>query len=286
MADSKKHRNHVRSDENLFERILNHVILILASFVAFGPFVWMFLTSIKTFEETIKIPVQFFPEVPQWVNYGIVSNKLNFPLLYLNTIVVTVLSIAGQLLIVTLCAYAFDRLNFPGKNVLFLGMLALMMVPGQIFIIPRFKLMVRLGLTNTLWGLVLPGLFNIFGVFMMRQFFSTLPRELDEAARMYGCSYFRIYWNVLLPLVKEGMVTLAIMTMLGTWKDLMWPLINNSRADKMTLAAGLAMLIGEHTTYYEQVMAGGMISVLPLIVMFVIFQKQFVEGIARSGLKG
>ncbi len=286
MADSKKHRNHVRSDENLFERILNHVILILASFVAFGPFVWMFLTSIKTFEETIKIPVQFFPEVPQWVNYGIVSNKLNFPLLYLNTIVVTVLSIAGQLLIVTLCAYAFDRLNFPGKNVLFLGMLALMMVPGQIFIIPRFKLMVRLGLTNTLWGLVLPGLFSIFGVFMMRQFFSTLPRELDEAARMDGCSYFRIYWNVLLPLVKEGMVTLAIMTMLGTWKDLMWPLINNSRADKMTLAAGLAMLIGEHTTYYEQVMAGGMISVLPLIVMFVIFQKQFVEGIARSGLKG
>lgn len=286
MADSKKHSNHVRSDENLFERILNHVILILASFVAFGPFVWMFLTSIKTFEETIKIPVQFFPEVPQWVNYSIVSNKLNFPLLYLNTIVVTVLSIAGQLLIVTLCAYAFDRLNFPGKNILFLGMLALMMVPGQIFIIPRFKLMVRLGLTNTLWGLVLPGLFSIFGVFMMRQFFSTLPRELDEAARMDGCSYFRIYWNVLLPLVKEGMVTLAIMTMLGTWKDLMWPLINNSRADKMTLAAGLAMLIGEHTTYYEQVMAGGMISVLPLIVMFVIFQKQFVEGIARSGLKG
>lgn len=286
MAESKKYRNHIRSDESLFERILNHIILILASILAFGPFVWMFLTSIKTFEETIKIPVQFFPEVPQWVNYSIVSNKLNFPLLYLNTIVVTVLSIAGQLLIVTLCAYAFDRLNFPGKNVLFLGMLALMMVPGQIFIIPRFKLMVKMELTNTLWGLVLPGLFNIFGVFMMRQFFSTLPRELDEAARMDGCSYFRIYWNVLLPLVKEGMVTLAIMTMLGTWKDLMWPLINNSRADKMTLAAGLAMLIGEHTTYYEQVMAGGMISVLPLIVMFVIFQKQFVEGIARSGLKG
>ena len=286
MAEKTKNKNRVRSDESIFERVLNHVILILASFVSFGPFVWMFLTSIKTFEETIKIPVQFFPDMPQWVNYDIVSSKLNFPLLYLNTIIVTILSIAGQLLIVTLCAYAFDRLNFPGKNILFLGMLALMMVPGQIFIIPRFKLMVRMGLTNTLWGLVLPGLFSIFGVFMMRQFFSTLPRELDEAARIDGCSYFRIYWNVLLPLVKEGMVTLAIMTMLGTWKDLMWPLINNSRADKMTLAAGLAMLIGEHTTYYEQVMAGGMISVLPLIVMFVIFQKQFVEGIARTGLKG
>lgn len=286
MAEKSKRNNHIRSDEGPAKKIFNHVILILASFLAFGPFVWMFLTSIKTFEETIRIPVQFFPEVPQWVNYSIVSNKLNFPLLYLNTIIVTVLSIIGQVLIVTLCAYAFDRLNFPGKNVLFLGMLALMMVPGQIFIIPRFKLMVKMGLTNTLWGLVLPGLFNIFGVFMMRQFFSTLPRELDEAARIDGCSFFRIYWNVLLPLVKEGMVTLAIMTMLGTWKDLMWPLINNSKANKMTLAAGLAMLIGEHTTYYEQVMAGGMISVLPLIIMFVIFQKQFVQGIARSGLKG
>ena len=174
----------------------------------------------------------------------------------------------------------------PGKNVLFMGMLALMMVPGQIFIIPRFKLMVNLGLTNTLVGLVLPGLFNIFGVFLMRQFFSTLPRELDEAARIDGCSYFRTYWNVLLPLVKPGLTTLAILGMLNTWKDLMWPLINNSQADKMTLAAGLAMLIGEHTTYYEQVMAGGVIAVLPLIVLFVIFQRQFVQGIAHSGIKG
>jgi len=272
--------------ESLPTRIFNHVFLILASFVSFGPFVWMFLTSIKTYEETIRIPLKFFADVPQWVNYSIVSNKLNFPRLYLNTILVTVMMIVGQLLIVTICAYAFDRLRFPGKNVLFLGMLALMMVPGQIFIIPRFKLMVKLGLTNTLIGLVLPSLFNIFGMFLMRQFFSTLPRELDEAARIDGCGYFRTYWNVLLPLVKPGLTTLAILTMLNAWKDLMWPLINNSRAEMMTLAAGLAMLIGEHTTYYEQVMAGAVIAVLPLIVMFVIFQKQFVEGIAHSGIKG
>ena len=245
------------NDESRLSRFTTHVVLIFASFLAFGPFVWMFL-----------------------------SDKLNFPQLYLNTILVTIMMIVGQILIVTICAYAFDRLNFPGKNVLFMGMLALMMVPGQIFIIPRFKLMVNLGLTNTLVGLVLPGLFNIFGVFLMRQFFSTLPRELDEAARIDGCSYFRTYWNVLLPLVKPGLTTLAILGMLNTWKDLMWPLINNSQADKMTLAAGLAMLIGEHTTYYEQVMAGGVIAVLPLIVLFVIFQRQFVQGIAHSGIKG
>ena len=251
------------NDESRLSRFTTHVVLIFASFLAFGPFVWMFLTSIKTYEETIQIPMKFLPEIPQWVNFSIVSDKLNFPQLYLNTILVTIMMIVGQILIVTICAYAFDRLNFPGKNVLFMGMLALMMVPGQIFIIPRFKLMVNLGLTNTLVGLVLPGLFNIFGVFLMRQFFSTLPRELDEAARIDGCSYFRTYWN-----------------------DLMWPLINNSQADKMTLAAGLAMLIGEHTTYYEQVMAGGVIAVLPLIVLFVIFQRQFVQGIAHSGIKG
>lgn len=274
------------NDESRLSRFTTHVVLIFASFLAFGPFVWMFLTSIKTYEETIQIPMKFLPEIPQWVNFSIVSDKLNFPQLYLNTILVTIMMIVGQILIVTICAYAFDRLNFPGKNVLFMGMLALMMVPGQIFIIPRFKLMVNLGLTNTLVGLVLPGLFNIFGVFLMRQFFSTLPRELDEAARIDGCSYFRTYWNVLLPLVKPGLTTLAILGMLNTWKDLMWPLINNSQADKMTLAAGLAMLIGEHTTYYEQVMAGGVIAVLPLIVLFVIFQRQFVQGIAHSGIKG
>ena len=227
------------------------MFLVLGSFLAVGPFIWMFLTSIKTFEETIQIPVKFLPDIPRWENYAIISDKLNFPRLYLNTILV-----------------------------------ALMMVPGQIFVIPRFKIMVSLHLTNTLIGLVLPGLFNIFGVFLMRQFFSTIPKELDEAALIDGCSYFRIYWNVLLPLVKSGITTLAILTMLGAWKDLMWPLINNSRAEMMTLAAGLAMLIGEHTTYYEQVMAGGVIAVLPLIILFVIFQKQFVAGIAQSGIKG
>ena len=276
----------LKNEESLFTRIMNHVFLIFGAFLSVGPFVWMFLTSIKTFEETIQIPLKFFPDVPQWQNYAIISEKLNFPRLYLNTILVALFTIVGQILIVTICAYAFDRLRFPGKQVLFVGMLALMMVPGQIFVIPRFKIMVALHLTNTLTGQVIPGLFNIFGVFLMRQFFSTIPKELDEAALIDGCSYFRIYWNVLLPLVKSGLTTLAILTMLGAWKDLMWPLINNSRAEKMTLAAGLAMLIGEHTTYYEQVMAGGIIAVLPLIVLFIVFQKQFVAGIAQSGIKG
>ena len=186
----------------------------------------------------------------------IVYNKFPFLTLYWNTIVVTVVTIAGQLFIVSLAAYAFARLNFPFKNILFIGML------------------------------VLPSLFSVFGVFLLRQAFQTIPKDLDEAARMDGCSYFRIYWQIMLPLVTPNLVALGIMTMLSTWKNLMWPIIVNRSIEKMTLSAGLAMLIGEHTTYYEQVMAGAVISVLPMIIVFMIFQKQFVEGIAKTGVKG
>ncbi len=263
-----------------------HIMLILFSVIMVGPFLWMFLTSIKTYEETIRIPVQFFPKAVQWVNYQIVYHKFPFLTLYFNTFFVTLITIIAQLLVVSLAAYAFSRLDFPGRNIIFLLMLGLMMVPGQIFIIPRFQLMVQLNITNTLTALILPGIFNIFGVFMMRQFFSSIPKELDEAALIDGCGYFVIYWKILLPLTKPGLVSLGIMVMLNTWKELMWPIIVNRSMHKMTLSAGLAMLIGEHTTYYEQVMAGAVISVLPMIIIFAIFQKQFVAGIARAGLKG
>lgn len=267
-------------------KLLVHITLIIFSLIMVGPFVWMFLTSIKTYEETIHIPLQILPKVIQLVNYEIVYDKFPFLVLYLNTFIVTISTIFGQLLVVSLAAYAFSRLNFPGKNIIFLLMLGLMMVPGQIFIIPRFHLMVDVGLTNSLTALVLPNIFNVFGVFMMRQFFSTIPKELDEAAVIDGCSYLKIYWKILLPLTKPGLVSLGILIMLNTWKELMWPIIVNRTMNKMTLSAGLAMLIGEHTTFYEQVMAGAVISVLPMIIIFAIFQKQFVAGIARAGLKG
>lgn len=267
-------------------KFLFHAALVIFALIMLIPFVWMFLTSIKTYEEAIRIPLQMFPKEIQWVNYEIVYNKFPFLTLYWNTIVVTVVTIAGQLFIVSLAAYAFARLNFPFKNILFIGMLGLMMVPGQIFLIPQFRLMVQMKLTNTITALVLPSLFSVFGVFLLRQAFQTIPKDLDEAARMDGCSYFRIYWQIMLPLVTPNLVALGIMTMLSTWKNLMWPIIVNRSIEKMTLSAGLAMLIGEHTTYYEQVMAGAVISVLPMIIVFMIFQKQFVEGIAKTGVKG
>ncbi len=267
-------------------KIFVHVALIFFSLIMFFPFIWMFLTSIKTYEEAIRVPLQFFPAEVQWVNYEIVFNKFPFATLYFNTIIVTIFTVLGQLAIVSMAAYAFARLRFPGQNVIFVLMLGIIMVPGQIFLIPQFKLMSEWGLTNTLVALVLPSLFSVFGVFLLRQFLRTLPKELDEAALIDGCNYFQIYYKIMLPNIVPGLVSLGILTMLSTWKNLMWPIIVNRSMDMMTLSAGLAMLIGEHTTYYEQVMAGAVISVLPMIVIFMIFQKQFVEGIANTGVKG
>lgn len=251
-----------------------------------GPFIWMFLTSIKTYEETIQVPIIWFPDEIRWINYQIVNEKFPFLRLYLNTILVVISTVFTQLALSSLAAFAFARLHFPGKNLLFLFMLSLLMVPGQIFLIPQYQIIVGLNLTDTLTALVLPNMFSVFGVFLLRQFFAAIPQELEDAARIDGCNNFRIYWQIMMPLVTPGLVAMGILTMIGAWKELLWPLIVNQSIDKMTLSAGLANLIGEHTTYHEQVMAGAVISVLPMIIIFAFFQRKFVESIAQTGVKG
>lgn len=261
-------------------------MLFLGIIVTIGPFIWMFLTSIKTYEEAIKIPPSIFPKITQWKNYQIVIDKFPFIQLYFNTFVVVAGVVIGQLFVSSLAAFAFARLEFPFKKILFVIVLSLLMIPGQIFLIPHYNIMIALKSTNTLRALIIPGLFNVFGVFLLRQFFMSIPKELDEAAKIDGCNYFQIYYKIIMPLAKPGLIALAIVTSLNTWKSLMWPIIVNRSMEKMTLSAGLAFLIGEHTTYYEQVMAGAVISVLPMIIVFIIFQKQIVEGIASTGIKG
>lgn len=263
-----------------------HLVLTLVTVLMIGPFIWMFLTSIKTYEETIQVPVIWFPDEIRWINYQIVNEKFPFLRLYLNTIIVVIATVFTQLAFSSLAAYAFARLHFPGKNVLFLFMLSLLMVPGQIFLIPQYQIIVALNLTDTLTALILPNMFSVFGVFLLRQFFAAIPQELEDAARIDGCNNFRIYWQIMMPLVTPGLVAMGILTMIGAWKELLWPLIVNQSIDKMTLSAGLANLIGEHTTYHEQVMAGAVISVLPMIIIFAFFQRKFVESIAQTGVKG
>ena len=263
-----------------------HLVLILAVIISIVPFLWMILTSFKTYEESIRIPLTVWPAQWNLVNYITVWNKFPFLNFYFNTFFVMVVVIIGELIISSMAAYAFARLNFPFKNAIFIFCLSLMMVPSQIFLIPQYDLMVKAGLNDTLIALILPRLFNVFSVFMLRQFFLTLPRELDDAAKIDGCGFFGIYYQILLPLLKPALVSVAILSGLSTWKDLLWPLIVNNSMGKYTLSAGLALLIGEHTTIYPHVMAGSFLAVWPMILLYFLAQKQFVEGIAFSGIKG
>lgn len=262
-----------------------HFILILAVLLTVLPFLWMILTSFKTYEESIMVPPAILPAQWNFDNFSAIFEKFPFLSFYLNTFIMVFMTVVGQVIICSMAAYAFARLEFPGRDFLFVLCLALLMIPGQIFLIPHYDIMVGLGLTDTVTALWLPKIFSAFGTFMLRQFFLGLPKSLDEAAKIDGCSYFRIYWQILLPLTKPGIVSLAILTALATFKDLMWPLIVNNGLEKMTLSAGLAMLIGEHTTIYPLVMAGGVLAVLPMILLFFLFQKQFIEGIAAGGAK-
>lgn len=267
------------------QKLIVHLFLILCSVTTLIPFLWMILTALKTYGESIHIPMVFFPEYPQWQNFSAVWNKFPILRLYINTFLVMAASIVSQIAVCSLAAYAFARLRFPGKNLLFLLCLSMMMIPGQIFLIPHYDIMVAWHLNNTLTALWLPKAFNIFALFMLRQFFLSLPVDLDEAAKLDGCSRFRIYWNILLPLLKSPLVALCILTGLGAWKDLMWPLIINVDMEKMVISAGLANLVGQNLTNYPELMAGGVLAAAPMIVLFFFFQKQFVEGIAISGTK-
>lgn len=264
---------------------LVHLALMLASIITLAPFAWMILTSFKTFEESILVPPRLLPDAWMIDNYTIVLNKFPFGSFYLNTFAMMGMTVLGQLIICSMAAYAFARLAFRGKELLFTLCLALLMVPGQIFLVPHYDIMVKLRLTDTVTALWLPKVFSAFGTFMLRQFFMQQPKSLDEAAKLDGCTYFGIYARILLPLIKPALVSLGILTALASFKDLMWPLIVNNSMQKMTLSAGLAMLIGEHTTYYPQVMAGSALAVFPMIVLFLFFQRQFIEGIALTGIK-
>ncbi|MGX6591949.1 carbohydrate ABC transporter permease [Cetobacterium ceti] len=262
-----------------------HLFLITGVIFTLIPFLWMFLTSVKTLGESIQVPPIIFPEKFKWENYKNIINLMPFGNFYYNTVLYTFFRTVGQIIFCSMAAYAFARIEFPFRNTIFLILLAILMIPGQIFLLPQYIIIQKMGLLNTLTGLLLPGLFSSFGTFLMRQFFMTLPKELEEAAIIDGCNHFQIYYKIMLPLVKPGLVALIIITALASWNQLMWPLIVNTSTDKMTLSAGLASLAGQHGTDYPLAMAGAILGVLPMIIMFIIFQKKFIEGMASTGIK-
>lgn len=267
-------------------RILLYFILITGAFLALFPFLWMILTSFKTQNEALMIPPVIFPKVLRWKNYTSITDKLPFVKIYLNTTISTLVTVAAQLTFCSMAGYSFARIRFPGRDIIFVTLLAVLMVPGTFFILPQYRMIYKMGLLNTLPALFLPNLFSAMGTFLMRQFFLSLPTELEDAAYIDGCNKGQCFVKIMLPLVKPGLVSLGILTFKFAWNDFMWPLIVNTSPEKMTLSAALSYLQGQYVTDFPGVMAGAILSVLPIIILFAIFQKQFIEGVAHTGIKG
>lgn len=270
---------------NIKTKTIIHVILIIGAIAMVLPFVWMILTSGKSVAESTSIPPQILPESFRWDNYSTVWNALPFISFFINTALMILFRILTSTLFSAMAAFAVAKLEFPGKNIFFMIVLTQMMIPPQIFLTPQYLLVQNLGLLNSVPALVIPGLVSAFGTFLLRQFFMKLPDELMEAATIDGANIWQIFYKIYLPLAKSGLVSLAIFTSLFAYKDLMWPLIVNMSQNKMTLSAGLASLQGQYATNYPELMAGSVLAIIPMVILYMMFQKRFIQGIATTGGK-
>jgi len=266
-------------------RILLYAVLIFWAVFMIMPFAWMILTSLKAQPEAMKVPIVWLPKNPQWQNYSDVLQKYHFEQYYGNTIIVTVITVLFQLGTCSMAAYAFARLEFPLKNVLFMLCMMVLMVPTQMIIIPRFLICLRLGWLDTLAGIIIPNLPSIFGTFFLRQNFMSLPRELDEAAMLDGCGFFGIYRRILLPQVRNGLIAFGVLTTLWCWNEMLWPLIVVSKERLYVLSIAIANMQGQYQTKIPTQMTAGVFAMAPMLIVFLIGQKQMLEGIATSGMK-
>jgi multiple sugar transport system permease protein len=263
-----------------------HLVLIPLAIVMLIPMIWMIITSFQTLNETRHFPPILVPSSIQWQNYTEVLQRAPFARWFLNTLVVTVVVVAGNLLFCSLAGYAFARIKFFGRDVVFILVLATLMIPFQVIMIPTFIIVRKLGLIDTLGALIVPNLAGAFGIFLLRQFFRSLPIELEEAARIDGASRLGVLFKIVLPLSGPVLATVAVITFLWTWNDFLWPLITIYNPDNMTLQLGLTTFQGAHQTNTHLLMAANVMSVIPVLFLFFVAQRFFIRGIATSGLKG
>jgi multiple sugar transport system permease protein len=263
-----------------------HLVLLPIALVMIVPLAWMIVTSLQTLDETRHYPPALAPTSFQFRNYTQVLQVAPFTRWFINTLIVTVVCVIANLLFCSLAGYAFARIKFIGREVVFLLILATLMIPFQVVIIPTFLIVKKLGLIDTLGALIVPNLAGAFGIFMLRQFFRTLPIELEEAARIDGASRLGVLFKIVLPLSGPALATLAVITFLWTWNDFLWPLITIYHAENMTLQLGLATFQGAHQTNTNLLMAANVMSMLPVLLLFFVAQRYFIRGIATTGLKG
>lgn len=263
-----------------------YIILGIMTIVMIVPFLWMVLTAFKTVAETMQVdPFVLVPKVWQVDNFKKVIAAMDFARLYFNTLLMIALRVICAIVTSSLSGYAFARLNFKGKNFMFGVVLFQMMIPTQVFIIPQYIMVSKLHLTDTVWALLFPGLVSAFGAFLLRQAYMSLPRDLEDAARLDGCTIPQTFARVMFPLTKSSLVALGIFTTVFAYKDLMWPMIVCTDSKKTTLASALAKMSGQYSQKYPELMMAALIACVPMIILYIIFQKQFIEGIATSGGK-
>lgn len=267
-------------------RLATYAVLAVLGATMLIPFVWMVSTSLMTDLEVYQFPPRLLPEAPRWSNYAGAMTQLPFGRFFLNTILVTLAAVAGQLVTCSMAAYAFARLRFRGRDKLFALYLATMMIPTIVTLIPAFLIISTFGWMNTYWALFTPLLTSVWGIFLLRQFFQTLPSHYEDAARLDGASDWTIYWRIILPLSKPALATLAIFAFMNAWKDFLWPLIVTSKNEMRTVELGIAMFSSIYGTNWPYQMAAAVVVLVPILVVFFFTQKYFIEGISLTGLKG
>ena len=266
-------------------RVVAHVVIYAAALLTIAPFVWMILTSFKDIGEIFSYPPTWWPEEFTLDNYAATFNAAPFGRFYLNSLFVATTVTIGQLITCSMAAYAFARMEFWGRDALFYVFLATMMVPLHVTMIPSFMILHWLGLIDTYGALIIPGLASAFGTFLLRQFFLSIPKELEEAAFLDGCGRFRVLWQIIVPLARPALATLAIFTFMGVFNDFIWALVVINSEDLYTVQLGLAIFRDRYSTEWGSLMAGSVVATLPILIVFFLAQKHFIQGIALSGLK-
>ena len=278
----------------------SHLVLVVGAVAMVLPFVWMVSTSLKPADQLFTVPPTWIPQPVQWSNYTKAMGAGNFGRYAMNSLFLGVANLFTNVLLSALAGYAFARLRFPGRSFLFLLVLATLMVPYQVTIIPLFVIIRHIplfggndalgqggiGWINSYWGLIVPGAVSAFGIFMLRQFFHTLPQDLEDAARIDGAGEFRIFWQIMLPLAMPAVATLAIFSFQAGWNAFLWPLLITTTDDMRTIQVGLTVFVQQYSTQWDQLMAATVVATLPVIVVFGFGQRLLVRSIAFTGLKG
>jgi multiple sugar transport system permease protein len=265
--------------------LLLHIVLLTVGIIFLLPFVWSVSTSLKPLADLFQITPNLIPSQIRWENYQDVLDYVPFGRIYANTIIVTALRVIGQVFLASLAAFAFSRMEFPGRDFLFFLLLAGLMVPQQVLMIPNYAMMRQVGWLDTYQGLVIPLLFSSFGVFLLRQYFLSIPADFQEAAILEGANPFQIYWQIYLPLARPALAAFAFLVIQWSWNEFLWALIMTSRTEMQVLSVGVALFQGQYFTNNALLMAAANMATIPVLLLFLFFQRQLVEGITLSGLK-